>query len=148
MGGHALYEKALRPFGGVTGRAILLPVDRELLLAPLEAQLAALDASVSGYVADGAKLLATRELAPIPILGVPGWCLDNERETYYDNPDTFRPGRRAGGRRQKAEGRRMKGQAYVFRRQSAKIVVRFLPFALLLYIAWSARSSTVSRSAP
>jgi hypothetical protein len=31
----------------------------------------------------------------LPILGVPGWCADNEREAFYDNADYFRPGRRS-----------------------------------------------------
>jgi len=27
------------------------------------------------------------------VLGVPGWCADNESESYYDDLDYFRPGR-------------------------------------------------------
>lgn len=92
--GHALYEKALRPFIGVTGRGILLKVAPELLAALPAAQLAALDSSVAEHILDPRHLIATRELAVIPILGVPGWCADNEREAYYNNTDYFRPGRR------------------------------------------------------
>ena len=43
---------------------------------------------------DPGRLRSTRELVPLPILGVPGWCPDNTRESYYDNLDYFRAGRR------------------------------------------------------
>ena len=33
------------------------------------------------------------ELAPLPVLGVPGWWPDNEAQGFYDNSDYFRPGR-------------------------------------------------------
>lgn len=89
--GHALYEKALAPFLGVTGRGVLLDVSGELLARPLAHQHAELDARLAGYIGDPARLTETRELAVIPVLGVPGWCMDNEREDYYDNPDYFRP---------------------------------------------------------
>jgi len=35
-----------------------------------------------------------RELSPLPVLGVPGWWPDNERESFYDDADYFRSGRR------------------------------------------------------
>ena len=82
--GHALYEKALAPFTGVTARAVLLPD-----LPPAE-----LDARVAGRIGDVAAFSGTRDLAPLPVLGVPGWCAENEREEYYDDPAYFRPGRK------------------------------------------------------
>lgn len=91
--GHALYEKALRPFTGITGRGILFDVTKEFLTAPLTAQLAQLDANLARHLSDMAHLKSTRELAPVPILGVPGWCTDNDAEAYYDNVAYFRPTR-------------------------------------------------------
>jgi len=91
--GHALHEKALRPFHGITARGIVLKTAPELLTAPLTEQIAGLDARVAAYLADPGSLLATRELAVVPVLGVPGWCADNGREAYYDDRDYFRPGR-------------------------------------------------------
>jgi hypothetical protein len=91
--GHALYEKALRPFTGITGRGIVLRAEPGLLAAPLREQLAVIDAAVAAHLSDPARLAATRELAVVPVLGVPGWCAGNERESYYDDVDYFRPGR-------------------------------------------------------
>jgi hypothetical protein len=62
----------------------------DLLAAPFEEQLAAIDAAVARHVSDAGNLTVTRELAVVPVLGVPGWCADNEREAYYDDPDYFR----------------------------------------------------------
>lgn len=89
--GHALYEKALRPFAGVTGRGIVLRTDPGLLALPIGPQLADLDARVAAHIGEPRNIAGTRELAPIPILGVPGWSAENEREAYYDDTDYFRP---------------------------------------------------------
>ena len=91
--GHALYEKALAPFAGVTGRGAIFEVVADFFAQPLAAQLAALDSRLALRVSETTQFTATRELAPVPILGVPGWCEDNAREQYYDNVDYFRPAR-------------------------------------------------------
>ena len=92
--GHAVYEKALRPFPGITTRGILLKVEPELLAAPLSEQLAILDAKAAEHISDEHRVLATAELAVVPVLGVPGWYADNGTESFYDNTDYFRPRRR------------------------------------------------------
>jgi hypothetical protein len=90
--GHALYEKALAPFVGVTGRGVIFEITAGFLAMPLQQQLAELDARLAGYIDDPARFSGTRELAPVPVLGVPGWCVDNDRAEYYDdNPGYFRP---------------------------------------------------------
>jgi hypothetical protein len=92
--GHALYEKALNPFLGITARGIVLEAGPEHPDASLPAELAALDARLAAHLSRTASLAATRELEVVPVLGVPGWCPDNQREDFYDNPDYFRPARR------------------------------------------------------
>ena len=94
--GHALYEKALAPFTGVTGRGVMFEVEDEFFALPPAVQLPALDARLAAHINDAARFAVTRDLTPVPVLGVPGWCDDNAREEYYDNPDYFRPAR-AGG---------------------------------------------------
>jgi hypothetical protein len=96
--GHALYEKALQPFVGITGRGILLSVEPGWLAKPPPERLAELDAQLAAHLAAPDHMRATRELAVVPILGVPGWSADNERESYYDNTDYFRSGRSREGR--------------------------------------------------
>lgn len=95
--GHALYEKALRPFLGITGRGILLEVEPGLMAAPLAEQVAEIDARAASWIADRERLKSTRELAVVPVLGVPGWHPDNNVETFYDNTDYFRPARSRKG---------------------------------------------------
>lgn len=91
--GHAIYEKALAPHKGVTAKALVVDVAQALLHAPLERQLAELDACATAHFAAPRSLASTRSLAPLPILGVPGWEPANEREEYYDDTSQFRPGR-------------------------------------------------------
>lgn len=91
--GHALYEKALRPFLGITGRGVLLDVEPELLAGPPGRALSEIDSRLAAILSDSRNLAAARELAVVPILGMPGWHPDNEREGFYDDQDYFRPGR-------------------------------------------------------
>jgi DUF3025 family protein len=97
--GHALYEKALQPFLGITGRGLLFRTGPELLAAPLVEQMAELDSQVASRLFDPEQFMATRELAVVPVLGVPGWCAGNDREAFYDDADYFRPGRQGPGTR-------------------------------------------------
>jgi hypothetical protein len=89
--GHALYEKALQPFIGITGRGLCFDVGADFLRGPPVMQLSELDARVAAYIGAPDRLTATQNLAPVPILGVPGWCAENEFESYYGNTDYFRP---------------------------------------------------------
>ena len=97
-------RQALLRRPSATGRAILLHVAPGWLRNSLPGQLAALDAQIAAQVSNPVILAGTRGLAPVPILGVPGWCAGNEREDFYDDVDYFRPGRRAENAMQKAEG--------------------------------------------
>jgi len=91
--GHALYEKALAPFVGMTGKALLFDVDAAVLAREPVRLLADADRLTALYVLDSARMLQPAELAPLPVLGVPGWWPENEAEAFYDNTDYFRPGR-------------------------------------------------------
>lgn len=93
--GHGLYEKALRPYIGMTGQGLLLPVEPAFFDWPLPQRLAHLDERVAGYLLQPGHCCSTRELMPVPLLGVPGWAAENEQAAYYDNTGYFRPGRSA-----------------------------------------------------
>lgn len=94
--GHALLEKALKPYVGMTAHAMLVPVGEGFMTVPVTEQIAEIDRRI----AEGVPALRTpQSLAPLPLLGVPGWWADNEREKFYDNAQYFRAGRSAPARR-------------------------------------------------
>lgn len=95
--GHGLYEKALNPYVGMTGQGLLLRVEEAFFGWPLAQRLAYLDELLAAYLDAPEHCCSTRELTPVPLLGVPGWAADNARAAYYGNTAYFRPGRRKQG---------------------------------------------------
>lgn len=93
--GHGLYEKAFAPYSGMTGQGLLLPVEEAFFAWPLAMQLKHLDIQIADYFDDTQNVNSTRELTPVPLLGIPGWTADNEQELYYEDTRYFRPGRRS-----------------------------------------------------
>ena len=92
--GHGLYEKALQPYVGMTGQGLLIKVEQEFFSWPPTQQLTHLDSLLADYLAAPEHCRNTRDLSPVPLLGVPGWAADNDCAAYYDNADYFRSGRR------------------------------------------------------
>ncbi len=80
--GHGLLEKSLSPFIGMTAKAVLLNTDRN----------ANLDAQVADWLGDSRNLVSARNLAPLPLLGIPGWDARNTNPAFYDNTGYFRSG--------------------------------------------------------
>ena len=97
--GHALYHKAMDPYVGMTGKAVLLHVPAEFMQLPLSAQVAQTDGLLAAYIWDRSRMNHGQELSPLPVLGVPGWWMDNEQESFYDITGYFRPGRAGTGMR-------------------------------------------------
>jgi hypothetical protein len=94
--GHGLHAKMLHPFTGVTGRGLVCNVAPDFIAQPIDRQLIALDARLAARISGETSPLSARELAPVPLLGVPGWCADNEFEHYYNDTNHFRPLHSAG----------------------------------------------------
>ncbi len=101
--GHALCEKVLAPYKGLTGRCLLFRTEPAFLDLPADALLRQVDALLAGHLSDPVVMQDTRELAPLPLLGIPGWCADNGQEAYYDDRDQFRPGRLTAAQRRAAQ---------------------------------------------
>ncbi|MDT8989825.1 DUF3025 domain-containing protein [Curvibacter sp. APW13] len=81
--GHALTEKLVFPRKAITAHVFRAPSAMKEI-ADLDAWLAAtLDAD----------LLARKPFVHLPVLGVPGWCADNEDPAFYADPGVFRPPR-------------------------------------------------------
>lgn len=93
--GHALMESMLTPYRGITARAIFLAADSGLITATLDDQRAAADAFVHEVVVGAQRASLALAHTPLPVLGIPGWHADGERESFYDDEVYFRPRRRA-----------------------------------------------------
>jgi len=91
--GHGLYEKAIHPYVGMTGQGLLLPVEDEFFNWPMQRRMQLLDERMATYLNDALHCCDTRELTPVPLLGIPGWSNDNSQAEYYDNKKYFRAGR-------------------------------------------------------
>jgi hypothetical protein len=91
--GHAMYEKGLAPYVGMTANCVLLHVDDKLLQQSNQQQLEWIDNALAKLFTEGEHYKKPKDLSPFPLLGLPGWDKDNAHESYYDNLDYFRPGR-------------------------------------------------------
>jgi len=91
--GHAMYEKAMAPYLGMTANTILLEADSSYFALNRDERLTWIDQQLTAIFEQGERYQNPRDLQPFPILGVPGWDPANNEEGYYDNTDYFRPGR-------------------------------------------------------
>lgn len=94
--GHAILEKSLAPYKGVTAKALVIDVAHEALALPPAALVALLDARAAEHFARPGALESTRAFQPLPVLGIPGWTWENEDPAYYDDENVFRSGRTRG----------------------------------------------------
>jgi len=77
--GHAALEQALKPWPGITCKALFaLPGEN-------------LDEAAAAWLARLPPGASPRDLAPLPVFGYPGWA-DNERAQFYDDERYFRHG--------------------------------------------------------
>jgi len=91
--GHAVYEKALNPYVGMTAHSLLLPAPARLLNLPVTELIPAIDKQLVELFVNKRAVKSPADFAPFPLLGMPGWDTDNHHETYYENTRYFRPGR-------------------------------------------------------
>ena len=80
--GHACYEQALEPYIGMVAKTVFVtpgPAD-ELLAA---------------HFADRGNFTSPRSMAPMPVLGVPGWHPSTALAAFYDDANHFRSRPRA-----------------------------------------------------
>lgn len=91
--GHSLYEKSLRPYPGITGKALVLEVTAQDLQQPLHEVVALADKLLAEVVGDVNRFNAETRLQPLPLMGVPGWVPDNADPAYYNDVRYFRPKR-------------------------------------------------------
>ncbi|MBV8466788.1 MAG: DUF3025 domain-containing protein [Burkholderiales bacterium] len=94
--GHALLEKGLAPYIGVTGRAWVIEVAPAWLAMSETDKIAVLDQQLAQAIAAG-DLAHGDTLHPLPILGIPGWWPIQDAAFYADEAH-FRPRRHAAYR--------------------------------------------------
>lgn len=85
--GHALMEKLVAPRKGMC--AHVLRLNRPF------ADFADLDALLAVQLSP--QSLAVKPYQPLPVLGVPGWWVENERCEFYEDVQVFRPPREGKG---------------------------------------------------
>ena len=86
--GHALYEKALEPHLGMVAKTVFLLVDT----LPADAALVAfVDAALATHFSERERFASPKQMAPMPVLGIPGWHPENREEAFYDDRNHFRP---------------------------------------------------------
>jgi hypothetical protein len=81
--GHAVLEQALEPWPGITCKA--------LFASPAEDA----DAQAAEWLGGLGPDASPRHLAPLPVLGYPGWT-DNQDAAFYEDERYFRPQGKAG----------------------------------------------------
>ena len=82
--GHALLEKLLSPRKPITAHVFCPPQPWPMV------------DNIDAVIADSldAAHLAGKPFTPLPVLGVPGWCQENQHFSFYDDPGVFRSARR------------------------------------------------------
>jgi len=88
--GHGCFEQSLEPFIGMVAKTVFVPVDELFFMLPVESQVAQADALVAAHFAHRARFPSPKAMAPMPILGVPGWHFAAQDEAFYDDPHHFR----------------------------------------------------------
>jgi hypothetical protein len=94
--GHALLEQLIKPRKSLCAHSIVINVTQDFFALLLSERMRYLDNEVAEYMD---KLLSKddvtpRQLAPLPILGVPHFWPDNTDPSFYDDSHVFRSGRR------------------------------------------------------
>ena len=79
--GHALLEKLVTPRKPITAHVYRAQAATD--------SIAALDAWIAAHIT--ADKLASKPFVPLPVLGVPGWWLENENPCFYEDILVFRP---------------------------------------------------------
>ena len=78
--GHALFEKALEPHLGMVAKTVFIHGERTTDV----------DAALAGHFSERTRFSSPRQMAPMPVLGIPGWHPGTAGEAFYDDRRHFR----------------------------------------------------------
>lgn len=88
--GHALYEKALKPYPGMTGKCLNILVQADFFRLDQAQRQQQLDRLLAQQLLHRPPL-NPGEFAALPVLGIPGVTPENTQPAYYQNTAVFRP---------------------------------------------------------
>jgi len=88
--GHALHEKLLAPYKGLTAKALILDAPPGLFDRSSGEQRRHADEQAARAIGAG---ITPADLSPLPLMGIPGWDPGNAEPGYYDDAAVFRPAR-------------------------------------------------------
>ena len=79
--GHAALEKLIKPYKGITVHVLNMPLPSHMS-----------DTEIDNCLCQQlqAEWLQTKPYIPLPVMGLPGWCLDNENPAFYEDKSVFR----------------------------------------------------------
>ena len=82
--GHALMEKLRSPFKAITAHV--------LVIESLSTDWSAVDALLFDWLSNPAQQVALtpKVFSPLPVMGIPGWCGENQAPEFYEDTRVFR----------------------------------------------------------
>lgn len=96
--GHSIYEKMLSPYIGMTAHGVILSfsdkknskLNSDFFHSSLAQQIKIVDEFSAEYLSEMSGKEKIEKFSPLPVLGIPGWDEQNEKESYYENASYFR----------------------------------------------------------
>jgi Protein of unknown function (DUF3025) len=95
--GHAMHEKTLTPYLGMTAHTLVLKQNSDFFQKDYSEQLSVIDQIISDAWLNKAanyKIESPKDLHAFPLLGVPGWWSEKQGEQFYSNTGYFRSKKR------------------------------------------------------
>jgi len=90
--GHALVEKLVRPYKAITAHTLVLAAPIEFFSQDAHARAGWIDQRIAAHLTQQGMTIG--QLTPLPVLGVPGWCAEQD-PSFYADATVFRPKRAA-----------------------------------------------------
>lgn len=96
--GHALLEKLVSPRKNITSHTLLIKVDDGWFDQPIDMQREQLDRSVATIFqqsvsndVDGKSTgISSKNFQPLPVMGIPSYCAENQQANFYHDRSVFR----------------------------------------------------------
>ena len=94
--GHALLEQLIEPRKTLCAHSVVIHVTADFFKLSLPEKMSDVDNKLAEYMHHllSQETVTPRQLAPLPILGVPYFWVENANSSFYDDHQVFRSGRR------------------------------------------------------